>query len=387
MAPTIGGGYDNFPGRCSARARQGTVGQDLGDFTVNPAPEAAMPITCFVPPNVLLQIALQGSPAQRSWALSTLATDASVRTARAVAGARSFGLVRGQLGGPGDTPQRTVYDGGSLDQLPGTVVRHEGDPPGQDAAATEAYDGLGTTFDFYLRGYDRHSIDDQGLPLTATVHYGDHYDNAFWNGAQMVFGDGDGELFQRFTRSLDVIGHELTHGVTQDEAGLEYLGQSGALNESISDVFGSLVKQWHLGQSADQADWLIGADLLAPGVHGVALRSMRAPGTAYDDPLLGKDDQPSTMAGYVQTTSDNGAVHTNSGIPNHAFYLASTVLGGNAWEKAGRIWYDSLRDSAVKPTAQFHTFATTTVRVANQMFDKDVAAAVRDAWQQVGVIT
>lgn len=151
-------------------------------------------------------------------------------------------------------------------------------------------------------------------------------------------------------------------------------------------MFGSLVKQYHLGQTADAADWLIGADLLAKGVQGIALRSMKAPGTAYDDPVLGKDRQPATMAGYVHTTDDNGGVHINSGIPNHAFYLAATALGGHAWEVPGQIWYDALRDPRLKPSAQFHTFATLTVRVARQAFDADVSTAVRDAWKQVGVI-
>src|SRR5919206_292413 len=166
------------------------------------------------------------------------------------------------------------------------LLRSEGSPAGNDAAVNEAYDGLGDTYDFYWEVLDRNSIDDEGMPLNATVHYGQNYDNAFWNGERMVFGDGDGDLFNRFTISLDVIGHELTHGVTQDESQLTYYGQPGALNESVSDVFGSLVKQHKLGQTADQADWLIGAGLLAPDVHGKALRDMLHPGTAYDDPAL-----------------------------------------------------------------------------------------------------
>src|SRR4029079_944922 len=136
----------------------------------------------------------------------------------------------------------------------------------------------------------------------------------------------------------------LTHGVTQDEAQLVYSNQSGALNESLSDVFGSLIKQFSLNQTADQADWLIGAGLLTKQVNGVALRSMKAPGTAYNDPVLGKDPQPAHMKDYVNTISDNGGVHINSGIPNHAFYLIATQIGGNAWEKAGQIWYLTLRD-------------------------------------------
>jgi Zn-dependent metalloprotease len=249
----------------------------------------------------------------------------------------------------------------------------------------EAYDGLGATFDFYWTVYHRNSIDDEGLPLNATVHYGTRYDNAFWNGQQMVFGDGDGELFNRFTISLDVIAHELTHGVTGDEARLVYLGQAGALNESVSDVFGSLVKQYARRERAADADWLIGAGLFTAKVHGVALRSMKAPGTAYDDPLLGRDPQPATMDGYVRTQADDGGVHTNSGIPNHAFYLAAIALGGYAWEKAGRIWYETLRDKRIKPTATFRQFARLTVQNAAHFFGSAERQAVAAAWAEVGI--
>ncbi len=159
------------------------------------------------------------------------------------------------------------------------------------------------------------------MPLDGWVHYGREYDNAFWDGQEMVFGDG--KTFDRFTKSLDVIGHELTHGVTEHDAGLQYLNQSGALNESVSDVFGVLVKQFKLEQTADQADWLIGADIVKPGFPGKALRSMTVPGTAWDG-----DDQPSNMADYVNTMADNGGVHTNSGIPNKAFADLALKLGG-----------------------------------------------------------
>jgi Zn-dependent metalloprotease len=203
----------------------------------------------------------------------------------------------------------------------------------------------------------------------------------------MVFGDGDGQLFKRFTISLDVIGHELTHGVTEDEGPLDYQGQSGALNESISDVFGSLVKQHKLGQTAEDADWLIGAGLLADGVQGKALRSMAEPGTAYDDPVLGKDSQPANMSDYVHTVDDNGGVHTNSGIPNRAFYLVATKLGGNAWERAGRIWYDTVRDPTLSRTSSFRRFALLTQRVARRLYGNgsDEDKAVGAAWDEVGV--
>jgi hypothetical protein len=284
---------------------------------------------------------------------------------------------------------RTISDAGHQLTTPGTTVRTEGQPAVADAAVDEAYDALGFTWNLYDRVYDRNSIDGKGMPLLATVHYGQSYDNAFWDGSQMVFGDGDGVVFERFTRSVDVIGHELTHGVTAHTAGLLYQGQSGALNESISDVFGSLVKQYHLGQSAEQADWLIGADLLAPGVNGRALRDMRNPGTAYDDARLGKDPQPADMAHYVDTTDDNGGVHLNSGIPNRAFCLACLAAGGNAWETIGPIWYAVLTGDGIKADCDFATFAGLTVAAAATMKGEGSPehTAVHDAWVTVGVLT
>ncbi|MDD1453030.1 M4 family metallopeptidase [Sphingomonas sp. H160509] len=264
----------------------------------------------------------------------------------------------------------------------------KGEGPTGDIAVDEAYDGLGATFALFWEAYQRNSIDDAGLPLDATVHYDQDYDNAFWDGTQMVFGDGDGELFNRFTIALDVIGHELTHGVTEKEAGLAYFNQSGALNESISDVFGSLVKQKLLGQTADQADWLIGAGLLTSAVKGVALRSMKEPGTAYDDPVLGKDPQPGHMDDFVRTNQDNGGVHINSGIPNRAFYLAATTIGGNAWDRAGRIWYNALLDPNTRANTDFAGFARVTIDVAGRLHGTDSAetTAVAEAWTTVGVI-
>jgi len=283
--------------------------------------------------------------------------------------------------------QRTIYDARHGTRLPGRVVRNEGGLPVADVAVNEAYDGLGNTFNFYWEVYNRNSIDDEGLPLHAVVHYDQDYDNAYWDGRQMVFGDGDGELFTRFTVSVDVIGHELTHGVTQNEANLIYWGQAGALNESISDVFGSLVKQYANHESAEEADWLIGEGLLIPkaGTNRQALRSMKAPGTAYDDPELGgKDPQPAHMRDYVRTRSDNGGVHTNSGIPNHAFYLAAVKLGGDAWEKAGRIWYETLLDNRLRPGAQFQNFANLTVTNAGLLGSPE-REAVRESWAEVGI--
>src|SRR5207237_2112286 len=158
--------------------------------------------------------------------------------------------------------------------LPGTLVRGEGDPTSPDVAVNEAYDFSGATYDFYKTAYNRNSVDGRGLRLDSTVHYDADFDNAFWDGRQMVYGDGDRVLFDRFTKCLDVVGHELTHGVTQYTAALEYEGESGALNEHISDVFGILVKQWTLRQTATNSNWLLGEGIFLKGVNGVAVRAL-----------------------------------------------------------------------------------------------------------------
>jgi Zn-dependent metalloprotease len=221
-------------------------------------------IFCILPSQILRSIAERGTQQQREAVLRTLSTDTTFRALRASLASVTAAARRRRMLAAEPQKRRTIYTANNVETLPGTVVRTEGSGPSGDVAVDEAYDGLGSTFDFYERAYDRNSIDDEGLPLDATVHYGQEYNNAFWNGQRMVFGDGDGELFNRFTISLDVIGHELTHGVTEDEAGLVYMFQPGALNESMSDVFGELVEQMTLNQTAAQADWLIGAGCSSP---------------------------------------------------------------------------------------------------------------------------
>jgi Zn-dependent metalloprotease len=268
--------------------------------------------------------------------------------------------------------------------LPGSLVRKEGQPETGDAATNEAYDGLGHTYKFYMDVLNRDSLDGHGMPLNAAVHFGEDYLNAFWDGSQMVFGDGDGQIFLRFTKSLDVIAHELTHAVTENTAGLIYHNQPGALNESFSDVFGSLVKQYLRKETTAAADWLIGRDIIGPNFNGTALRSMKNPGSAYSG-----DRQPKDMAGYVQLPDtypgDWGGVHTNSGIPNRAFYLVADALGGYAWERAGRIWYQTLL--ALNPQSNFADCAATSIAIAGRDYgvNSKEHSAVEAAWQKVGV--
>lgn len=282
---------------------------------------------------------------------------------------------------------RSIHDAQNTRELPGTLVRREGQPPTGDRSVDEAYAGLGVTYEFFRQVYGRNSLDGRGLPLVATVHYDQDYDNAFWDGERMVFGDGDGEVFGRFTASLSVIAHELAHGFTQYSSQLEYSGQAGALNESLSDVFGVLVEQYSLGQSADEASWLVGKGLFLPAVQGRALRSMIEPGTAYDDDVLGRDPQPADMDSYVVTTADYGGVHINSGIPNRAFALTAIGLGGAAWERAGQVWFDVTTNSALPPTVDFEGFASATVAAARSRYgnESDVRRVVERAWATVGV--
>jgi len=345
-------------------------------------------INCFVPPHMLKEIAQRGSPAQRERALKTLLKTEQFRGQRQAL-TEIPGLVTRALS---VTKQRNVYDAGQGSGLPGRLVRVEGEPPTGDLAVDEAYAGSGATYDLYWDVYQRNSVDGNGLRLDSTVHYQKGYDNAFWNGQQMVYGDGDEDLpeaerlFNRFTIALDIIGHELTHGVTQYEAKLAYWDQSGALNESVSDVFGSLVKQRALGQTAAAADWVIGAGIFTSRVNGIGIRSMKAPGTAYDDPLLGRDPQPAHIRDYQQVDYDNGGVHINSGIPNHAFYVVAREIGGYAWEKAGRIWYTALRDK-LESRSNFQDAAQITYQVAGELFGTGSLEqqAVRTGWAEVGI--
>ncbi|MDQ0633395.1 Zn-dependent metalloprotease [Arthrobacter pascens] len=356
--------------------------------TADPSVEHASAIRCsIIPPYLLRRLARQDEPrfsAAARAAREALVHVRSVQAARAVPAPAVQPGAREVKPGP---PNRTVYDAGGSENLPGKLVRKEGEAASGDPSADEAYDGLGHTHRLFADVFGRNSIDGEGLSLDASVHFSKLYDNAFWDGRQMVFGDGDGQVFQRFTGSLSVIGHELAHGVTQYSAGLAYRNQAGAINESISDVFGALVEQYLKQQSVGDASWLIGEGLFTPQVQGAALRSLRAPGTAYDDNVLGKDPQPDSMDSYVRTSADNGGVHINSGIPNRAFYLVAEAVGGYAWEAPGRIWYDALTGGSLPSTATFSVFARTTASSAVELYGSDSAEhdAVRQAWETVKV--
>lgn len=298
---------------------------------------------------------------------------------------------------------RLLYDSNQTDEEPGKQLFVEGHVPANaDPYAKQVYDNFGSTFKFYSEVLKRNSIDNNGMNLIGSVHFDEDngetegYDNAFWDGTEMCFGDGDPQIFNTFTKSLDITGHELTHGVTEKTASLWYEYQSGALNESISDVFGSMVKQYADNQKAKDADWLIGQGLFRDPEGARALRDMANPGTAYtDNKYIGSDPQPKDMDGYVDLPNtadgDFGGVHINSGIPNRAFYLAATSVGEYSWDPAGKIWYAALTDPALKlPRSTtkntFKVFADLTIKHAQKIGGSTSVDAITKAWKTVKVL-
>lgn len=350
-------------------------------------PTPRHPIQCIVPPLMLESMKLRGDARVRKMAGDLEKQGSDFRNARIAAVPSYESMVAPTLAPPKSAkPDREVYDAQNKSQLPGQLARDESTRASKDKSVNNAFNGAGDTFNLFWDNYRRNSLDNQGMTIMSTVHYRRNYNNAFWNGQQMAYGDGDGRLFLDFTRDRSVIGHELSHGVVQFSGGLIYSDQSGALNESFADVFGALTVQYKKGQTPAEADWLIGENILGPEVSGVGLRSMKAPGTAYDDPLLGTDPQPYHMDLYVTTSQDNGGVHINSGIPNHAFYLLSNYLGVAAWEKPGRIWYDTMQQIN-NPNATFADWADTTVMVAGDLFGLGSMEQkyTRRAWKLVGI--
>ena len=347
------------------------------------------PIQCFVPPYMVEAMARCEDPAIRDGALVALAHCAAVRAVRAFAGQMPAMMV---MPSPARRKYRLVYDARGKDALPGRLVRGEGDAKVRDTAVNEAYDHSGDTFDFFHAVFGRNSLDDAGMSLISSVHVGeadgrDRYqpmNNAFWDGSQMAYGDGDGKVFRGFTTSLDVVAHELTHGVQAFTSNLVYRGQSGALNEHFADVFGVLVRQWRRKEPAEEASWLVGREVLVPAETRRGIRDMEHPGTAYrDDPILGSDPQPDHMKRLYTGPADSGGVHINSGIPNRAFVLAARSLGGHAWEVPGAIWYEAMLQ--LSRTSLFEDLARITVQIAGDRFGAAARKAVKAAWKQVGL--
>ncbi|MDB5872475.1 MAG: hypothetical protein JWQ07_1917 [Ramlibacter sp.] len=286
---------------------------------------------------------------------------------------------------------RQVFDAQGQTFLPGQLLRDEDDPPTSDKQADEAYENVGIALQFYKSVLGRDSVDGRGARVDASVHYGFRFANAMWTGRQMIVGDGDGRDFKGFSHSLGIIAHEFSHGICQHivPGGLGAVtvpnqppalkGEAGALNESFSDVFASMIKQWHAGHDVKRADWLLGEDVLAPHA-GKALRSLEDPGNGKL--TWRKDDQIKDYRRYKPTDD----VHRAAGIPNHAFYLAAMAIGGKSWETLGAVWlkgFDRLRARAT-----FLDAAHATVDVAATLHGKGSRPheAVKSGWKTVNVL-
>ena len=284
---------------------------------------------------------------------------------------------------PSASASRVIYDSEGTWDTRRVLARQEGDPASSRMEVNEAFDYAGKIRDF-LKTWNWNGVDGQGSTMILNVRFGERFMNAFWTGSEIVLGEGDGQLFLEFGKSLDVLAHEMGHGVVQHTAALDYKGQAGALNEHFADVIGQCVQQWTSLADADNADWLIGNEIMGPALHGEALRSMKAPGTAYDHPNLGVDPQPAHARDYYHGPEDNFGVHINSGIFNRAFYLVAMAIGT---QLAGRVWFQGLQN--LWPAAGFEDAKEVLVEAARQLTPKTVpegtVQTVRLAFRDVGL--
>lgn len=282
--------------------------------------------------------------------------------------------------------RRLVYDSQNTTRQRLLLKRSEGNGPIRgDATVNKAYDYAGVVRDYFQKNYGYNSWDNQGSDLVLNVHFSQNYNNAFWDGDEMTFGDGDGRVFTSFVNSIDVTAHELAHGVVQTTSGLVYLKQPGALNEHFADVFGSVIKQHLNGETARTSNWLIGDTIMGPTLQGQAIRSMKAPGTAYNNPLMGKDPQPDHMKNYYSGSGDNYGVHINSGIPNKLFYLVSMAI---TTKKAGLLWFETLKTLSTQ--THFKQFKAALLKIAKSLASKgkvpaNTVAVATKAFVQVGL--
>jgi Zn-dependent metalloprotease len=361
-----------------------------------------------VAPEAAVRAALRGSSAVRPAAegparLVYLNTEGQLRLAYEVhvVGVRADGLPVDELvylhaedGRTLDThsrihtaQNRAVYSANNGTSLPGTLKRGETGAATGDSHVDMNHAHLGTTYQCYFQNFARDSFNNAGAQLKSTVHYDRNYVNAYWNGSQMVYGDGDGVQSDPLGKSLDVTVHELTHAVTSSESDLVYSNEPGALNEGMSDIFSAYCEAWTKNWVTDAAVYMIGDDVWTPATPGDALRYMSNPTRDGSS----KDYYPERYTGF----SDNGGVHWNSGIANLAFYLLSeggthprgkttTVATGIGIQKAGKIFYEA-NANCMTSSSNFAAAKTCTEQKAEQFYGAAEKDAVTKAWAAVGV--
>lgn len=277
--------------------------------------------------------------------------------------------------------------------LPGKFLSNSRDQSilSSDKGCIVVWDSTNYFLKFCTTILERNSIDGRGFSIDSSIHFFYQYNNAFYNGRQMVYGDGDQIVFSNFDCDPTVIYHELFHGVTDHTCGFEYQDESGALNEHLSDVFSCIIDQWVNNTKIDEAQWVIG-DICMVDIEGksYSLRSLADPGSAYiNHPYMGTDDQPSTYDEKYTGKADNGGVHINSGIPNYAFYLFCKAIGGVSWTIPCKIWYTTITNPGkVHQKCTFKEFAEATINVAGELYsDSSIVDKLLNAWTEVKILS
>lgn len=321
---------------------------------------------------------------QRKKFADTMKMDAELRKLRTQAMkvtqmAKSLAPAAGVTAAVAPAPAITVFNCNHSQTLPGAQIANPATSP--DVTAKHVFAETSSVAAFYSQVFGRNSVDGVGGTLISSIHFGVGYNNAFWNGSQMTYGDGDGSIFIDFSKGNDVIGHELTHGVTQHSLQLNYTNEAGGLNESMSDCFGSMFRQWEAKQTVDQADWLIGKDIMGPQALKMGytcLRDMSNPAAKHC-----LSPQPTKFSQYKPGQDP----HVSSGIPNLAFYVTAKAVGGHSWEKVGQIWYKALTGFGPSPNMKMKAFANRTRSVAAQLYPGNtaIAGAVDGGWKKVGL--
>jgi Zn-dependent metalloprotease len=344
-----------------------------------------MGCTChIVPHDALRRLADDRSltAEQRKNFADTIKIDAELRKLRTQAGklTRVASLMASATpAAVAPAPAITVFNCNHAQTLPGAQIPNPA--TSSDVTAKHVFVETTSLAAFYSQVFGRNSVDGAGMTLISSIHYGVNYNNAFWNGSQMTYGDGDGSIFLDFSKGNDVIGHELTHGVTQHSLQLNYTNEAGGLNESLSDCFGSMFRQWEAKQNVNRADWLIGKDIMGPAALKkgyTCLRDMADPAAKH---CLAP--QPTKYSQYKPGMDP----HLSSGIANLAFCKIAKAVGGNSWDKVGQIWYKSLTGFGPTPSMKMKAFANRTRAVAAQLYPGDtaLAGAVDAGWKGVGL--
>jgi Zn-dependent metalloprotease len=325
---------------------------------------------------------------------------------------------------PATTLERYIYDADGTENLPGNLSKSNCFSARLDEAKV-LYGRLKSIYDFFHDVFGWKLFDGTGNQLHVTTNYGDECMNAYWTGSQIVLGQGSPFGLRNFWHAIDVVAHEVTHGIIQHTCALDYRGETGALNEHLADVFGLLFKQYYRtrGRDAAQASWVIGDKLFTnsvekrhdePKPHLLTKENGDSqwvvPGSAdescyivlergvwndywargylrsFENPKLSNPPQPIRYRDYDGAIQyDNGGVHHNSGIPNRAFYKAAIAAGGRAWDGVGRVWFHAMTDPKLQSSSKFADFAALTVAWANAKYPH-LEDAIVGGWEGVGVV-